>query len=237
MGNKRNIEGMARFGITSNQVLGVSVTTLRKYARSIPKDHALAQKLWNTGILEARMLACFIDKPELVTKRQMDAWARDFDNWAICDTCCLSLFDKTPHAFEKAHSWSKQKREFVKRAGFALMACLAWHDTRSPNERFREFFVPIRREATDERNTVRKAVNWALRQIGKRNETMLRQAIAQATMILTIDSPSARWIASDALRELSRLLKKEASTEVDAFQSAKPFGFCRKTSRPIYRMA
>jgi len=190
---------------------------LRKIASETGRNHTLADKLWATGIHDARMLACLVADPALVTKRQMEQWARDFDNWAICDTCCLSLFDKTPFAFEMAHRWSKRKAEYVKRAGFALMACLAWHDTDSPDSRFRRFFVPVKREATDERNSVHKAVNWALRQIGKRNATLLLEAIAIARQISTIDSPSARWISSDALRELrspnirNRLKKKKKS--------------------------
>jgi len=200
--NPENIAGMARFGISSHNTLGISIPTLRKLAKRIGKDHALAQQLWASGIHEARLLAGFIDDPKQVTKKQMDAWAKDFDSWDIVDQVCSNLFDKTPYAYEKVTQWSKSREEFVKRAGFALLAALSVHDKTAEDEVFISYFPIIKREAVDERNYVRKAVNWALRQIGKRNKRLNKEAIALAEEISRIDSKAARWIAADALREL-----------------------------------
>lgn len=197
-----NVRGMARFGINPKNTLGISVSKLRGLAKEIGKDHALAQRLWKTGIHEARILASFIDEPEKVTEEQMEAWARDFDSWDVCDQACSSLFDRTPFAYKKALEWSKRKEEFVKRAGFALMAALSVHDKQAPAGKLEQFFPAIVREATDERNFVKKAVNWALRQIGKRNLSLNKKAIKVAKEISKIDSKTARWIAEDALREL-----------------------------------
>ncbi len=208
-----NIEGMARFGITSKKAYGVPMPELRKLARQIGKDHDLAQRLWASGVLDARTLAALIDDPEQVTEEQMESWVADFDNWAICDTCCGSLFDRTKFAHRKAVEWSKREEEFVKRAGFALMAWLAVHDKKAEDRRFERFFGAIKREATDERNYVRKAVNWALRQIGKRNAALNRKAIAVARKIRELDSRAARWIAADALRELgSEAVRKKLAS-------------------------
>ncbi len=198
-----NIKGMARFGITSKKAYGVPMPELRKLARRIGKNHQLARRLWASGVLDARTLAALIDDPEQVTEEQMESWVADFDNWAICDTCCGSLFDRTKLAYRKAAQWSKREEEFVKRAGFALMAWLAVHDKKGEDKRFERFFPAIKREATDDRNYVKKAVNWALRQIGKRNAALNRKAIALAEEIGGIDSRAARWIAADALRELN----------------------------------
>ncbi len=197
-----NIEGMARFGITSKKAYGVPMPELRKLARRIGRDHELAQRLWASGVLDARTLAALIDDPEQVTEEQMESWAADFDNWAICDTCCGSLFDRTKLAYRKAAEWSKREEEFVKRAGFALMAWLATHDKQARDTRFEGFLRIIKQQATDERSFVKKAVNWALRQIGKRNAALNRKAIALAEEMRGIDSRAARWIAADALREL-----------------------------------
>lgn len=166
--------------------------------------HKLAQQLWNSKIHEARILAGMIDVPELVTPKQMDTWVADFDSWDVCDQVCMNLFDKTPFAYDKAKEWTKDKREYVKRAGFAMMAVLAWHDKKAEDEKLLQFFPIIKRESTDERNYVRKAVNWALRQIGKRNSGLRKKAIKLAEEIEKIDSKSARWIAKDALRELRK---------------------------------
>jgi 3-methyladenine DNA glycosylase AlkD len=197
-----NIEGMARFGITSKKAYGVPMPVLRKLAREIGKDHDLARRLWATDVLDARTLAALIDDPEQVTEEQMESWVADFDNWAICDTCCGSLFDRTKLAYRKAADWSRREEEFVKRAGFALMAWLAVHDKEAEDRRFERFFAAIKRESSDERNYVKKAVNWALRQIGKRSAALNRKAIALAEEIRETDSRAARWIAADALREL-----------------------------------
>lgn len=209
-GSRKNVEGMARFGIISAKAFGVSAPVLRRMAKRIGKNHELAAALWRTGILEARILAAFVDEPERVTAAQMDRWAGDFDSWAVCDGVCLHLFVKTPHAHGMALRWCKDEREFVLRAGFALIACLAVHDKKASDKEFERFFPAIRQAATDERNFVKKAVNWALRQIGKRSANLNKQAIKVAKQIARLDSRSARWIAADALRELksSRVQKK-----------------------------
>jgi 3-methyladenine DNA glycosylase AlkD len=207
--NKHNIEGMARFGIRGKNILGVSKPALEKMARAIGKHHELALKLWDSKIHEARILAVLIDDPAMVTSGQMEKWARDFDSWDICDQCCCHLFDRTRFAYFKAVLWSRRKREFEKRAGFALMAVLAVHDKKALDRTFAAFFPVIRREAVDERNFVKKAVNWALRQIGKRNDVLRCRAIREAVRILKLGTPSARWIASDALRELRGVKNNE----------------------------
>lgn len=195
-------EGMARFGINPDNTLGISVWKLREIAKETGRDHGLAQKLWASGIHEGRMLGVFVDEPEKVTEKQMDSWVKDFDSWDVCDQACTDLFDRTPFAYKKAVEWSARKEEFVKRAAFALMAGLAVHDKKAPDSEFERFFAIIKRESTDERNFVRKAVNWALRNIGKRNRNLNKGAIETAKEIQKIDSKSARWIAADALREL-----------------------------------
>jgi 3-methyladenine DNA glycosylase AlkD len=194
--------GMARFGIDTEHALGIRVTALRTYARTLGRDHALAAALWRSGIHEARMLATLVDDPAEVTERQMEAWVRDLDSWDLCDGLCGNLLDRTPFAFDKAAEWSGREREFEKRAGFALMAWTAVHRKDVDDEPFEAFLPIIVAQATDERPYVRKAVNWALRQIGKRNHRLNRSAIRTARRIRALDTRSARWIASDALREL-----------------------------------
>jgi 3-methyladenine DNA glycosylase AlkD len=201
--NPRNVAGMARFGINPRNTLGVSIPTLRKMAKQVGKDHRVARDLWASDIHEARILASMVDDPQLVTEAQMERWVKDFDSWDVCDQVCMNLFDKTKFAHRKAAQWSKRKEEFVKRAGFALMASLAWHDKDARDAAFLKFLPLIQRGATDERNFVRKAVNWALRQIGKRNFALNRAAIRTARAIQQMDSKSARWVANDALRELT----------------------------------
>lgn len=193
---------MARFGIRGKNILGVPKPILDKLARAIGKDHALALKLWDSKIHEARILAALVDIPEKVTPAQMEKWVGDFDTWDICDQVCGHLFDRVPRARRKALEWSRRKKEFEKRAGFVLMAALSVHDKKATDELFLSFLPVIRREAWDERNFVKKAVNWALRQIGKRNRKLNRAAIAEAKRIQKLEIPSARWIAADALREL-----------------------------------
>ena len=200
--NARNIAGMARFGINPHNTYGISIPTLRRIAKQTGKDHHLAQELWQSGVHEARILAALVDRPEQVTAAQMERWVKDFDSWDVCDQVCSNLFDKTEFAYHKATAWSRREEEFVKRAGFALMAALAWHDKAGSDAAFRRFLPAIKRGATDERNFVKKAANWALRQIGKRNRALNRAALATAREIQRIDSPAARWIAADALREL-----------------------------------
>jgi len=214
LSNPAAVSGMARYGINPENALGVSIPNIRSLARQIKKDHSLAQELWATGIHEARILASMVADPKLVSQTQMDAWVNDFNSWDVCDQCCLNLFQKTNLAYEKAAEWSRAEPEFVKRAGFALMACLAVGDKQAGDDRFEEFYPLIEAESADNRNYVRKAVNWALRQIGKRNLKLNRQAIEVAGRIQARDAGSARWIASDALRELTsqsvqeRLLRK-----------------------------
>jgi 3-methyladenine DNA glycosylase AlkD len=201
--NPANVAGMARYGISSNQTLGVSMPEVRKLARQIGRDHALARDLWVSGIHEARILAALVDELDCVTPAQMDVWVADFDSWDVCDQVCGNLFDRTPYAFDKVTEWSTREEEFVRRAAFALLAELAVHDKRASDERFLACFPLIVTAATDDRNYVKKAVNWALRQIGKRNPTLNTHAIDLAREIQQLDSRAARWIASDALRELT----------------------------------
>ncbi|MFZ5809195.1 MAG: DNA alkylation repair protein [Chloroflexota bacterium] len=203
MGNPANVAGMARFGINPERTLGISIPALRKMAKAYKINHPLAQAVWASGYHEARILAALIDDPQQVTREQMDTWANEFDSWDVCDQVCMNLFDKTPFAYEKAIEWSEREETFVKRAAFALMASLAFHDKHASDEQFEPFFQIITREATDERNFVKKAVNWALRQIGKRNRSLQARAIDVAKQISTLDSKAARWIAKDALRELN----------------------------------
>lgn len=203
LSNPEAVAGMARFGIDSNNTYGISIPTLRKMARDSGKNHSLALKLWSSGIHEARLLAGMIDSPEDVTEEQMESWVKDFNSWDVCDQVCSNLFDKTDFAYKRAVEWSKREEEFVKRAGFVLMAALAVHDKSAKDEEFLTFLPIIKRESVDSRNFVKKAVNWALRQIGKRNINLNKEAIKTARGILDLNSKSAKWIASDAIRELT----------------------------------
>ena len=200
-----NIAGQRRYGIApTGEHLGIPAPVLRALGRQHRRQHALAQELWASGIHDARALATLVDDPRQVTRGQMERWVCDCDNWALTDACCCVLFDRTPFAIQKAHAWSRRRAEFVKRCGFVLMAGMAVHRKELPDEVFLAFLPAIRREANDGRNFVKKAVNWALRQIGKRNPRLRRAAIAEAKAILKLDTPPARWIARDALRELQR---------------------------------
>ena len=202
LSNPEAVAGMARFGINPENTLGVSIPNLRKLAREIGKDHALAGELWASGIHEARILAGMVDDPKAVDENQAEAWVRDFDSWDLCDQVCMNLFWLTPFAYQKCYEWSSEDEEFVKRAGFALMSRLAWSDKKAADQEFIKFLPVIKREATDERNFVKKAVNWALRQIGKRNLALNKHAVKMAREIQKLDSKSAKWIAADALKEL-----------------------------------
>jgi len=203
LANPEAVAGMTRFGINPKNTYGVSIPNLRAIAKKSGRNHFLAQQLWASGVHEARILASMIDDPRMVTEEQMGGWVNDFDSWDVCDQCCSNLFDKTRFAHQKALEWSRRKEEFVKRAGFALMAALTVHDKKANDEAFLKFLPIIKREATDNRNYVKKAVNWALRQIGKRNRTLRKKAIETAEEIQKIDSAAANWIASDAIRELT----------------------------------
>jgi len=202
LGDPKAVEGMARFGIQSSNSFGVSVPKLRTLAREVGRDHPLALKLWETGLHDARLLATMIDDPRQVTVDQMDKWVRDFDSWDVVDGSCGNLFDKTPFAVAKAKEWCKRDEEFVKRAGFVLIAELAVHDKNAKDQVFLDFLPLIVGGASDKRNFVKKAVNWSLRQIGKRNLKLNKAAASTALKIRKIESGSAKWIASDALREL-----------------------------------
>jgi 3-methyladenine DNA glycosylase AlkD len=201
--NPRNIAGMARYGINVEKAFGVPAPVLRKLAREIRGDHALAERLWATGIHDAKHLAALSDDPKQVTETQMEHWSRDFDSWDVVDGCCNNLFRKTEFAHRKAVEWTSREEEYIKRAGFVLMACLAVHDKAAKDAVFVRYLQLLKKGATDERNFVKKAVNWALRQIGKRNLKLRDAAIKTGQEIQRIDSKAARWIAADALRELT----------------------------------
>lgn len=203
LSNPKAVEGMARYGINPENTYGVSIPNLRKIARETGKNHAVAQELWASGIHEARIIASMIDDPKMATEEQLESWVKDFDSWDVCDQCCLNLFKKTGFAYRKAVEWSERDEEFVKRAGFVLMACLAVSDKKADDKQFEALLPIVRREAYDNRNFVKKAVNWALRQIGKRNASLNMKAIETAEEIKKMDSRSAKWIASDAIRELT----------------------------------
>jgi 3-methyladenine DNA glycosylase AlkD len=217
--NPKNVEGMARFGIKSTgNVLGISMPFLQSLKKNIGKNHKLALDLWQTDILEARLLAAFIADPKLITKSVMNQWVRDFDNWAICDGVCLHCFRYTPFAHNLATAWPKRKEEFIRRAGFTMMATLAVGDKKSEDRVFLRYLSLIKKYATDERNYVKKAVNWALRQIGKRNMKLNAAAIKMAKKIQKLDSSSAKWIAADALRELkSSAVQKRLKRNIQGY--------------------
>jgi 3-methyladenine DNA glycosylase AlkD len=195
-------EGMAHYGMRGER-LGVSVPDMRRIAKEVGKDHQLAQELWETGIPEAMILASMVDRPEEVTEEQMEEWVLEFDSWDVCDQVCMNLFEKVPLAWKKVLDWAKREEEFVKRAGFALIACLAWHNKEATDEEFIEVIPVIVEGATDERNMVKKAVSWALRNIGKRNANLNGAALETAREMEEMDSKSSRWIASQAIRDLT----------------------------------
>jgi 3-methyladenine DNA glycosylase AlkD len=201
--NEVNRFGMSRFGINVDQAFGISMVDIRALAKTIGKDHQLALDLWETGFHESRILSTIIDTPAKVTEDQMEHWVSEFDSWDVCDQCCSNLFSRTPFAVQKAKEWSLRDEEYVRRAGFVLMAALAVHDKKADDDLFMDFLKMIGSEAADDdRPFVRKAVNWALRQIGKRNAHLQEEAIRTAESVRTRGTKSARWIAADALREL-----------------------------------
>lgn len=213
--NPKNIAGMARFGIATDKAFGIKHPILKKIAKEIGKDHQLALELWDSGYHEARIIALLIADPKAFTEKQADAWVEDINSWDICDGFTGNLVDRTPYAWDKVFEWAKREEEFVRRAGFALMAWLAVHDKEAKDKDFASLFPVISRYSRDERNYVKKAVNWALRQIGKRNLALNKQAIKVSKQIAKIDSKNARWIANDAIKELAsdimqaRLKEKE----------------------------
>ncbi len=214
-GSKKNREGMARFGIRAAKVFGVSVAELRKEAKALGRSHELAAALWASGWYEARLLAAFVDEPARVTPAQMDRWCRDFESWADCDTACFSLFDRTPHAFRKVEQWSTRRREFEKRAAFALLASLALHDERAGDDAFLACLPLVEQAAGDERNFVKKGVSWALRAIGERNPALHGAALALAERLAASEDKRERWVGKDAVRGLtSPATKRRLSARV-----------------------
>ena len=203
MSTQRDRENLARFGITATKAFGVSMANMQVLAKRLGRSHELAAALWDTGWYEARMLTSFVDEPSRVTPAQMDRWCRDFDNWAICDTLCFHLFDQTPHAWAKVAQWSSRRGEFVKRAAFALTASLALHDKTAGDAPFVESLLFIERAAADERNFVKKGVNWALRAVGRRNPALNRAAVTVARRLAASPASAPRWVGKDALRELT----------------------------------
>lgn len=196
------INGMAQYGMSTVGRLGIAIPELRKLARNTGRNHSVALELWQTGFAEARILASMIADPQELSSEQMEAWVADFDSWDVCDQVCQNLFEKSPLAWQKIREWAERDEEFVKRAAFALIACLAWHDKQADDSALSDLLPMIEAGATDDRNFVKKAVNWALRTIGKRNAVLNAAAIATARNIHRLPSRSARWIAVDALREL-----------------------------------
>jgi 3-methyladenine DNA glycosylase AlkD len=217
LATKATRDGMARYGIPSDKAFGVRVGAMHKLAKELGRNHELALALWDTGWYEARMLACFVDDPASVTPAQMNRWCHDFDSWAICDTACFHLFDRTSHAWRKIEQWANRNDEFVKRAAFALLASVSVHDKNADDGKFADALTLIERAATDDRNFVKKGVNWALRCIGKRNAILNGLAVKLAAKLSDSANPAARWVGKDALRELTnstttrRLAKKSKS--------------------------
>ncbi len=196
------LAGMAKYGITVGKRLGVSVPDMRNLAKELGRDHKLALDLWRTGIAEARIVAGMVGDPAKLTEEQMEEWVKGINSWDVCDQVCMNLFEKNRLAWRKIIDWSEREEEFVKRTAFSLIACLAWHDKKASDEKFIELLPIVIREATDQRNFVKKAVNWALRNIGKRNLNLNQAALEAAKEIKRLDSKTARWIAADAIREL-----------------------------------
>ena len=205
-GTGHDLANLKKFGITASKPIGVSMKNIQVVARNVGRDHALAEALWKTGIYEAQMLASFVAEPSEVTPAQMDRWCRDFDHWGICDTVCFKLFDQSPHAWSRVPKWAKQKGEFQKRAGFALLACLAGHDKAATDAQFIDGLRLIEQGAADDRDLVKKGVSWALRRIGTRNKRLYAASLAMARRLAASDAPAAKWVGKDAVRDLTRPL-------------------------------
>lgn len=203
LATKRTRDGMARYAIPLDRAFGVPMAAMQRLAKRLGPNHELAAALWETGWYEARTVAAFVDEPDRVTSAQMDRWRRDFDSWAICDTVCFQLFDRTPHAWRKVAQWSRLSDEFGKRAAFALLACLALHDKRAEDEAFVRCLPLVEHAAGDERNFVKKGVSWALRGIGRRNLDLNAAALAAARRLASSPQAAARWVGKDALRDLT----------------------------------
>lgn len=196
------IKWMAKYGITPENAFGIKIPILRELAKEIGINHQLALDLWDLNYRETRILACMIDDPDFVTESQLESWASDFDYWEICDQCIMCLFERTRYAYQKVIDWTKREEEYVKRAGYVLIAVLAVRDKKADDDVFISFLPLIQKGASDSRNMVKKSVNWALRQIGKRNRNLNKEAIMYSNEILQMDFPSAKWVAKDALKEL-----------------------------------
>ena len=219
---KPNRDGMLRYAIPNDKAFGVSMSEIQKLAKTIGRDHELALALWETGWYEARMITAFIDEPDRVTKAQMDRWCREFDNWAICDTLCFKLFDRTPYAWSKVVEWSRKKDEYVKRAAFALLASHAGHDKQATDQQFLDCLPLIERAAADERNFVKKGVSWALRGIGRRSIVLNKASVELAERLANSSAAPARWIGRDALRDLNgRVARKQLARKSTGKESKK----------------
>ena len=197
-------EMLTRYGITAPKAFGVSVGAIQQLGKKLGRDHDLAAALWDTGWYEARLLTAYVDDPAQVTAAQMDRWARDFDNWGVCDTLCFALFDRTPHAWKKVEPWSRRREEFVKRAAFALIASLALHDKKAADEQFLRTLPLIERGASDDRNFVKKGVSWALRVLGRRNQTLNEAAVEVARRLAESPEAAARWVGKDGIKDLTK---------------------------------
>lgn len=208
MSTQKDRDNLVRFGINAKNALGVSMANVQKLAKRLGRNHELAGALWDTGVYEARMVASFVDDPALVTPAQMERWCRDFDNWGIVDTVCFKLFDRVPHAWAKVEPWSRKKGEFQKRAGFALLACLALHDKKTGDEPFLRALPLIEEASGDNRNFVKKGVSWAFRSVGLRSPALRAAALEMAARLAEAGEPSARWLGKEALREFQKKGKK-----------------------------
>jgi len=213
-GTKKTRDGMARYGITAAKAYGVTVGDIRRLGKQLGPNHGVAVALWKTGVYEARMLAAFVGEPEKLTAAQMDEWCRDFDSWALCDTLCFGLFDRSPLAFDKVRTWARSREEFIKRAAFALLSCLALHGRGEGDAPYLGLLPLIEKAATDDRNFVKKAVNWALRSVGERSRALHAEALSMARRLAESTDATARWVGKDAVKglqspaTLKRLTKK-----------------------------
>jgi 3-methyladenine DNA glycosylase AlkD len=196
-------DGMARYGLPSAKALGVSVGEIQKYGKRLGRNQALAEALWKTDVYEARLLASFVGEAEKLTPALMNRWCRDFDNWGVVDTVCFKLFDQSPHAWKLIEPWVQMKGEFQRRAGFVLLACVAAHSENIPDETFVRYLPLIERGAVDERNFVKKGVSWALRMVGRQGPTIHAASVELSRRLAESDSPTARWIGRNALKELT----------------------------------
>jgi 3-methyladenine DNA glycosylase AlkD len=210
------LEGMSRYGMSTDQRLGVKVPEMRKLAKQLGKDQALSLALWETGIDEARIMAALVGDPGQVTEAQMDAWVADLNSWDVCDQVCMNLFDKTPLAWKKVREWAEREEEFVKRAAYALIACLAWHDKKASDQQFIDLIPVVKAGVFDERNYVKKAVSWALRHIGKRNPALNQVALGVASELQVMEAKNPRWIAAQAFKDLTSESTKRKMAKMGA---------------------